>query len=226
MAQPAQSSGPFFVRPTADAMALSQDINRQLAQITSLLDSRMGFRGAMDVHNILDMRGNGITNVASQSTLTAAATVSQIKGLQEFLDELQRQLTALKRRVDALDTGAFTEGAFTITGTGFAVNPTGEARYVQAGKLVTLFIPTLSGTSNAATFTLTGLPATITPVHASNHVATITDGEGGGTDAYGLLQLAAGSATITLYSPVSATGAWTASGTKGVIATLVAYHLF
>lgn len=112
---------------------------------------------------------------------------------------------------------------FTITGTGFAVNPTATARYITINNVVILFIPELTGTSNAATFTLTGLPASIVPTQTSNHVVTITDGQGGATDAYGLLRLIGASATITMISPVTRDGTWTASGTKTIYATSITY---
>lgn len=128
----------------------------------------------------------------------------------------------------AMIAARFATGSFVITGTGFAVNPTGTARYaVVNSALVILFLPDLSSTSNAATFTLTGMPAAIQPTQASNHVVTVTDGEGGGagTTAYGLLQLAAGSLVITLVSPVTSDGSWTASGQKKCFATSIAYVL-
>lgn len=124
---------------------------------------------------------------------------------------------------DIFATIGATTSVFTITGTGFAVNPTATARYVTIGNAVILFIPELTGTSNIATFTLTGLPAGIVPTQTSNHVVTITDGQGGATDAYGLLRLSAGSATITMISPITSDGTWTATGTKTLYATSITY---
>ena len=114
-------------------------------------------------------------------------------------------------------------GTFTITGTGFAANPTATARYVSLGNVVILFLPEITGTSNAATFTLTGLPVVIVPTQTSNHIVTITDGQNGATDAYGLLRLTGGSATITMLSPVSSDQTWTATGTKRLYATSITY---
>lgn len=114
-------------------------------------------------------------------------------------------------------------GNFTIIGTGFTENPTATARYVTLGHVVILFLPELAGTSNATTFTLTGLPVPIVPTQTSNHIVTITDGQGGATDAYGLLQLNGGSATIQMLSPVSSDQTWTASGTKRLYATSITY---
>lgn len=52
---------------------------------------------------------------------------------------------------------------FTMGTTGFTSNPSGTARYQTIGRIVVLSIPTLSGTSNATAFTLTGIPAAIRP---------------------------------------------------------------
>lgn len=123
----------------------------------------------------------------------------------------------LKQLRDALDNlliNLIQSTTFTITGTGFVANPTGTARLLRLDRLALLFLPSLTGTSNAGTFTLTGLPVASQPTQTTNHLVLITDGQGGATDAYGILQMTAGSPTLTLISPVTATGAWTASGTK------------
>lgn len=57
---------------------------------------------------------------------------------------------------------------FTIGTTGFVSNPSGTARYQMYGRVVVLSIPTLSGTSNSTSFTLTGLPTEIRPSAARN----------------------------------------------------------
>ncbi len=49
-------------------------------------------------------------------------------------------------------------GTFTITYTGFTATVTGTASWVRIGKLVMLTLPAGSGTSNATSFTATGLP--------------------------------------------------------------------
>ena len=47
--------------------------------------------------------------------------------------------------------------------TGFTGAVTATVRYVKVGRLVTLPVPTLTGTSNATTFTVTGLPVALRP---------------------------------------------------------------
>jgi hypothetical protein len=57
---------------------------------------------------------------------------------------------------------------FTVGTTGFSGTVTGTAKYQRVGRMVILDLPALSGTSNSAAFTLTGLPAEITPVDAKS----------------------------------------------------------
>ncbi len=56
-----------------------------------------------------------------------------------------------------------TSGTFTCTLTGVTATVSGTCKYTVIGKQVTLTIPTLIGTTNANTMTVTGLPAVITP---------------------------------------------------------------
>ena len=64
-------------------------------------------------------------------------------------------------------TNAGTSGTFTITATGFTATITATATWYVNNNTVTLSIPinTIQGTSNATTFTLTGLPAAINPTN-------------------------------------------------------------
>ena len=55
-------------------------------------------------------------------------------------------------------------GSFTFTATGMTTSPTGTGIWARIGNLVLLLLPTITGTSNANTFTYTGLPAAIQPV--------------------------------------------------------------
>lgn len=58
---------------------------------------------------------------------------------------------------------------FTMGTTGFSgTDPSGTARYQTFGRMVVMTIPTLSGTSDSTSFTLTGIPAGIRPDAARN----------------------------------------------------------
>jgi hypothetical protein len=57
-------------------------------------------------------------------------------------------------------------GTFTATLTGYASNPTGTINYSINGNLVTLFATAgISGTSNATTLIMTGIPSNLQPAH-------------------------------------------------------------
>ena len=120
---------------------------------------------------------------------------------------------------EALDT--YDEATFTATGTGFTVNPTGTAEYVRIGRIVLLFLPELTGTSNATTFTVTGMPAAIQPTNISYQLARMVDNGG---EIIGLIELIAASSTINLYAS-SGGAAWTAAGTKTLYRHVIAYIL-
>lgn len=107
---------------------------------------------------------------------------------------------------------SYDAGTFTATATGMTTTVTGTARYVKIGTQVTLMLPELSGTSNATTFTITGLPALLVPVANVRAWCYVHDGTALG---FSSLFLAAGSNIFTVYRN-AAQGAWTASGLKAV----------
>lgn len=113
---------------------------------------------------------------------------------------------------------AYTEGTFTVTATGFTTTVTVTASYVQVGRQVVLMLPTMTGTSNATTTTLTGIPAGLAPVQAFNHAVRITDNA---TEAQGWISTAGGTTTWNVLRPAAAP--WTASGTKTVSSFTMAY---
>ena len=125
-----------------------------------------------------------------------------------------------------LGTAALTsyeEGTFTLTATGFSSAVTGTARYVRIGKLVTVQVPLLSGTSNATTFTITGLPVALQnntdcswPVVVVNNGIDLTPP--------GSLGMSAASSTLDVYRDNQG-AAWTASGTKTLYPCVITYVL-
>lgn len=105
---------------------------------------------------------------------------------------------------------SYTESTFTATATGMTTTVTGTARYTKIGTQVTVMLPVLSGTSNATTFTVTGLPGALAPVAAVRAWAYVHNG----TDfAFGSVYLPAGTTTLTVYRDAAQT-AWVASGVK------------
>lgn len=116
-------------------------------------------------------------------------------------------------------------GTFTLTGTGFGTPPTATARYTRNGDDVVLQISTLSGTSNATTFTMTGMPAGLFPARAQNWLVraqnnSVTEHACMALDTAGVFTMGEGADCDT-----SGGAAWTNSGTKAISSTTIVYTL-
>lgn len=113
----------------------------------------------------------------------------------------------------------YLEATFTATATGMTTSPTGTVGAVRNGNAVTLSLPSISGTSNATTFTLTGMPTTLYPSTSKNVLCIIRDNGG----AFAVAMANIGSAgVITLYKDTAAS-AFTASGAKAIYNSQVTY---
>lgn len=103
----------------------------------------------------------------------------------------------------------------TLTVTGCTTSPTTSAVIKMMGSIVELHVPAVTCTSNATTFTLTGLPALVRPASTTGlgTVYTATDNTAAqiGTTGFDV----SSSGTITFYKSGSS-GGWTGSGTKGL----------
>lgn len=115
----------------------------------------------------------------------------------------------------------YEEGSYTGTFDGVTTVVTGTVRYVRYRNLVTLQIPTLTGTSNATTATITGtVPSSILPARQQRDTCRVQDN---GTVNEGSV-IVETSGTLTLsYGPTEA--AFTNSGTKAVFYQTIAYSL-
>ena len=113
-------------------------------------------------------------------------------------------------------------GSFTATGTGFSSDPTFTALYRVENGWVHLYIQpgALTGTSDDTAFTITGLPAEISP--ASTKVFATMEGKDNGSAVY-VIPYYSGN-TIILYNGHYST-AWTASGTKELRTSEITYTL-
>ncbi len=112
-------------------------------------------------------------------------------------------------------------GTFTATLTGCTTSPTGTVAYTVKGNFVTLQFPDITGTSNASTFTLTGLPSALRPVTAdlAASVPVVLDNSAAAYGVYASVSYTTG--VITFYK----NGSWTSSGTKGVNRFIMTYSL-
>ena len=101
-------------------------------------------------------------------------------------------------------------------------SPTGVASAVKVGNMVVINFPTITGTSNATTFTLTGLPSRLYPATTPRRVVVqINDNTGNVT--YGMADIGT-SGTITLYKDPQG-NVWTSSGTKGIYFSSASYTI-
>jgi hypothetical protein len=115
-------------------------------------------------------------------------------------------------------------GSFTITYTGFTANPTGTAVWTRVGNLVTLFLPTGTGTSNANTFTATGLPSAIQPARTQTVAVPAYQLEDATANVVNpAANFSAGSGTVTFWKNGNPT--CTNSGAKGVLAPFTVSYL-
>jgi hypothetical protein len=164
---------------------------------TSVNDCAAWVTDSTGAHTFLQILGTGQIYVPTVATSTAAPNA--------VIDPTTGQLTR--------STGA--KGTFAGTLTGFATAVAVTVTYSMTQNSVLLSIPLASGTSNATTMTLTGLPAALTPatIQSSAKVPFLTD-NGAATD--GAIEVD-GAGIVTFYKGDSATGTgWTASGTKGI----------
>jgi hypothetical protein len=116
-------------------------------------------------------------------------------------------------RFDQLGS-SLASGTFTITGTGFTATVTATATYKITNGVCHLSIPhgSIIGTSNATSFTLTGIPAACQPA-AERSMPRFTVADNSGVSMLGGASITAGEITLTL--SVNPTG-WTASGSKAL----------
>lgn len=114
----------------------------------------------------------------------------------------------------------YTESTCTVTGTGSSgTAPTGTASVTQIGQQVTSELPTLTGTRNAETLTLTGLPAALS-VPRDLWLSVLV--EENGVPRFGLLH--ALGTTLTVF-PNAIQNSWTTSGTKTFRGAVLTYRL-
>lgn len=111
-------------------------------------------------------------------------------------------------------------GTFTANYTGFTGSVTANAQWYRIGHVVLLYLAPATGTSNAGTFTLNNLPASISTA-LGYYVAVPSLGF---TDNGSVVSVAAaaqfGGGGISFHRGAT-TGNWTTSGTKGINGNIV-----
>ncbi len=116
------------------------------------------------------------------------------------------------------------QGTFTASATGFTTTPTMTVSWSKMGNIVTLSFVGLSGTSNANTFTLTGLPAEIQPSTLTTTSPVVADVNNSVQELACQIIITAASGTMSLLRTQSLTG-WTAALTKAINQCTITYQL-
>lgn len=117
-------------------------------------------------------------------------------------------------------------GTFTATMTGGSTSPTCTARWTRIGNLVMLEICSATATSNATSFTYTGLPAAVQPTVTQHIPAAASAYENNSATLPNGVEVVvtASSGTITFWMNGASTG-WTAVGIKGITTTNTVSYL-
>lgn len=159
--------------------------------------------------------GTNLTSATDDNVMVGNGTTWQSKAMPDCQDTTGNHLNYTQSSNSfTCGTSISTAGTFTATLTGCTANPTGTAKYVIAGQMVTLMLPGMSCTSNATTATITGAPAAIFPATVQNLVVAVTDN---GTAQIGRAQIGT-NGVITLSLGFSG-GAFTNTGTKALSST-------
>jgi len=114
------------------------------------------------------------------------------------------------------------EGEFPVTLAGCTTTPTGTVRYSRHGRVVTLLIPGLTGTSNSMAAILTGLPAALRP-GTTQFVAGFNVVDNGVNYAGGAQVTQAGEVRLFKASTMGTT-LFATSGVKGIQGTQVLHY--
>ncbi len=159
---------------------------------------------------------SGLTINPSTGNLTVAGNLNITSG--------QLQLNGVNQ---------FQSGTFTGTLTGVSGTVTGTCHYTISGNICTVSLgngANILGTSNAATFTVTGLPAACQPAVQNPVCPCVVIDNSVACEAFA--SVSPGSGTITFYKAVvsgssvgiSASG-FTSTGQKGLNSTMFKYSL-
>jgi hypothetical protein len=108
----------------------------------------------------------------------------------------------------------YEEGTFTMTMVGCTASPTGTAYFTMVGKVVTIIIPGITGTSNANLMYFSGIPTRLSPARGVRGFCGCYD-NGAKLATPSQCRIVAGDTNIYFYPTAADSSLWTTSGGKG-----------
>ena len=166
-------------------------------------------------NRLWDFGGGGEALIFRALTDAGVATTwLQVDRTAGIVDSINLQATAVQANGVPLATQASGTQAMTQTGCAGGANSP-NVRWVRTGNVVVLELPTVTCTSNATSWTWTGLPASIRPPNGwtGAALACIVDN---GAQTCGNGAAAIDSAGVINFLRNASTTGWTASGNKNV----------
>lgn len=125
---------------------------------------------------------------------------------------------------DVAPAGGETTGSYTTVLTGCSATISGTVYWTKRGSIVSLLIPLLTGTSNNAAATLTGLPASLWPPSIFGYQSASCNVKTSDGDVLGLLYIDHATGVIVLLNKSVITAAfsttWPATGVKQIGSTI------
>lgn len=123
-----------------------------------------------------------------------------------------------------LSIGGGLTGTVVLTSTGHSGTVQATARWSRVDDVITLDIPGLTGTSNATTFNLTGLPAALVPTNGQGFSVAARDNGAAFVSSRLVINNAGSGGTVEIYNGHT-TAVFTNSGTKALQACTLVYRL-
>ena len=158
-----------------------------------------------DTSGNLNLQSNGSTIVAVTSTGAAVTGTLSATGAVT---------------IPSVAGSFYSTGTYTATATGLTTSPTGTVRFVKIGNIVNLEIPSISGTSNSASFTFTGGTAAMRPASVQACTARCQDNNGAYSAAS--MVVVGTDGTLSFYKDGNSTG-FTTSGIKSTGLWTISY---
>ena len=122
---------------------------------------------------------------------------------------------------DCINIPVDSSGSFEMESTGLTTTEEVTVSYILNGRSVTLFVPNVTGTSNATSFTITGIPSPLRPTQQQgNLLISVQDN---GVRAVGIARPET-TGVISFFPSLTSTS-WTNSGTKTASAFNVTYPI-